>query len=199
MTFATLALIALAGAAASSAEHAAESPTSNTVIGLQSSLLAAGATALAEGRAEDGVRLTLAGLKYPSPVQDQAAAHANLCAGYVLLHRLEEALAECDTSIALDGNNWRAYNNRAAVFTAQERYDAAVADILVGLKLAPQSAVLRKSLEIIYRDEKIHRDRSRSGLRARVAVGSALPSPAAISISLRHGNQPSAQPPRASD
>lgn len=136
-------------------------PMSSSVIGLENPLLAQGARALEAGHAAEGVRLTLEGLKHPTPVRDIAAAHANLCAGYVLLDRNDEALAECNLSIKLDPANWRAYNNRAAVFAAKGWYELAAADIETGLKIAPNSAVLLKSLAIIHRNEQLLRHHRR--------------------------------------
>ncbi len=138
-----------------------ERPMSSTVIGPENPLLAQGAEALQGGRTDEGVRLTLEGLKRPSPAHDLAAGHANLCAGYVLLRRYDEALAECNLSIALDRSNWRAYNNRAAVFAAKGLYELAVEDIETGLKLAPNSSVLQKSLAIIHRNEQLQRHHRR--------------------------------------
>lgn len=136
-------------------------PMSSTVIGSHNPLLAKGAAALEAGRADEGIRLTLDGLKRPTPQRDAAAAHANLCAGYVLLRRYDEALAECNTSIALDGTNWRAYNNRAAVFAAKGLYELAIEDVNAGLKLAPDSALLMKSRAIIHRNEELLRHQRR--------------------------------------
>ncbi|HTW39075.1 MAG TPA: tetratricopeptide repeat protein [Steroidobacteraceae bacterium] len=156
MSFAAFLLIALADAA-SSATPSQQRPMSSTVLGPQNPLLEQGAQALQAGHAEEGVRLTLEGLNYPSPAHDMAAARANLCAGYVLLHRYDEALAQCNTSITLDGSNWRAFNNRAAVYTAQGLYDRALEDIFTALKLAPGASLLHRSLSIIYQDRKLHR------------------------------------------
>ena len=134
---------------------------SSTVISSENPMLAQGARALEAGDAAEGVRLTLEGLKAPSPLHDLAAGRANLCAGYVLLHRYDEALAACNLSIALDPGNWRAYNNRAAVFAAQGFYELAAADIQTGLKIAPNAAVLLKSLAIIHRDQELLRHHRR--------------------------------------
>ena len=68
------------------------------------------------GRFEEGVRLTLAGLEQPTAPRDQAAGHSNVCAGYAALKRWNEALEHCNRALELDRNNWRTYNNRAAVF-----------------------------------------------------------------------------------
>jgi tetratricopeptide (TPR) repeat protein len=167
-----LLLIALSGAAlAAGAAESAGSPErdqamSSTVLGPTNPLLTRGAEALQAGRADEGVRLTLEGLKLPTPAHDLAAAHSNLCAGYVLLHRYDEALAHCNTSISLDPSNWRAFNNRAAAFAAQGLYDKAIEDVLAGLKLAPGASLLHLSLSIIYKDQKLHRPGSRSGSTA---------------------------------
>jgi tetratricopeptide (TPR) repeat protein len=167
MLYATLLIIAMGAAstrgAHSVADHAA---SSSTIIGPDNPLLVDGALALEAGKADEGIRLTLEGLKFPSPPHDTAAAHANLCAGYALLHQWDEALAHCNTAIALDQGNWRAYNNRAAVFTARGLYDQAIADVQSGLKLAPDSVTLQKSLKIIRENQKISRHHGRSGANA---------------------------------
>jgi tetratricopeptide (TPR) repeat protein len=141
--------------------HSDQRPMSSTVIGPENPMLADGARALEAGETAEGVRLTLEGLKQPSPVHDLAAGHANLCAGYVLLGRYDEALGECNLSISLDQNNWRAYNNRAAVFAAKGLYELAAQDIETGLKIAPDAAVLLKSLAIIHRDQELQRHHRR--------------------------------------
>jgi tetratricopeptide (TPR) repeat protein len=143
-----------------------EKPMSATIIGAENPLLVDGANALEQGRASDGVRLTLEGLKYPANPHDVAAAHSNLCAGYALLQQWDEALAHCNTSITLDAANWRAYNNRAAVFSARGLYEEAIKDVQSGLKLAPGVAMLHKSLEIIYHNQRVHRRQSRAATNA---------------------------------
>lgn len=139
---------------------------SATVIGSLNSLLTDGAEALQAGRTDDGIRLTLEGLKSQAPVRDTAAAYANLCAGYAQLQRWDEALAHCNTSIALDKNNWRAFNNRAAVFSARGLFDEAITDVQSGLKLAPHASTLQESLRIIRENKKIQHRRSRSAAHA---------------------------------
>src|SRR5579864_197355 len=87
-------LVAAAGARALA--HSADQAGSKTVIGQSNSLLADGAAALEAGRIEEGVRLTLDGLKVAVNVRDNAAGHSNACAGYVLLKQWAEALAQCN-------------------------------------------------------------------------------------------------------
>jgi tetratricopeptide (TPR) repeat protein len=139
---------------------------SRTILGTTNPLLSDGATALEQGRIDDGIRLTLEGLKQPSSVQDIAAGHANVCAGYAILKRWEDALTHCNKSIELDTRNWRAFNNRSAIFVAKGLYDQAIADVLTGLKLAPESRTLKKSLQVAYEHKRAKRDRSRSATSA---------------------------------
>ena len=84
-----------------------------------------------------------------SSVRDKAAAHSNICAGYVALKRFDEALEHCNLALDLDRNNWRTYNNRAAVFVGLKQYDLAMTDVNAGLEIAPQSGTLQKSREVI--------------------------------------------------
>lgn len=122
---------------------------SSLVLGPTNQLLAGGAAALEAGRLDKGIRLTLAGLKQPNNVADEAAAYANLCAGYAGLRRWRKALPHCDRSLELDANNWRALNNRAAVYAGLEEFDRALTDVSAALKIAPDSPILQKSLQVI--------------------------------------------------
>jgi tetratricopeptide (TPR) repeat protein len=123
---------------------------SGTVLRNDNPLLADGSVALAAGRHEEGIRLTLAGLEQPNNPADEAAAHSNLCAGYAALKRWSKALPHCNRSVELDDRNWHTLNNRAAVFVGLGLYDLAVADVNAGLTLDPDSPTLRKSLEIVH-------------------------------------------------
>ena len=122
---------------------------SATVIGPLNPLLTEGSQQLEAGHYQEGVRLTLAGLGQPNSVKDQAAGHSNLCAGYVALKQLEEALSHCNRALELDRTNWRTYNNRAAVFVGMGKYDLALADVNAGLELAPDSETLHQSRQAV--------------------------------------------------
>jgi tetratricopeptide (TPR) repeat protein len=140
-----------------------DSPQSITVLGAPNQNLASGSVALEAGRFEDGIRLTLAGLEDVASHRDQAAGHANVCAGYAALKRWHEALPHCNRSLDLDRGNWRAFNNRAAVYVGLGMYDLAMIDVNAGLELAPDSRILNKSLEVV----KEHRDADRRMHRRR--------------------------------
>ncbi|HVY79970.1 MAG TPA: hypothetical protein VG994_03230 [Steroidobacteraceae bacterium] len=138
---------------------------SATVIGPLNPQLADGASALDAGRIEEGIRLTLEGLKLPTDVHDRAAGYSNLCAGYAILKQWDEALQHCNTSLALDRSNWRSYNNRAAVYVGKGQYDHAMADLRAGLELAPNSQTLLESLRIVQENRRLLNARSRSAVR----------------------------------
>jgi len=144
------ALLCVPGAFAADATPASHS---TTVIGTMNPLLAEGSEALERGRFEEGIRLTLAGLEEPATPRDQAAGHSNICAGYAALKRFSEALEHCNRALELDPGNWRTYNNRAAVFVGLKRFDLAMTDVNAGLEIAPESATLRKSLEVVRQHE----------------------------------------------
>ena len=65
------------------------------------------------------------------------------------LKRWQDALEHCNRALELDRNNWRTYNNRAAVFTGLKQFELAIADVHKGLALAPSSGTLHKSLEVV--------------------------------------------------
>jgi len=156
----------VAGFAAGGAVFAAEPSTqSATVVGPSNPQLAEGATALDQGRAEEGIRLTLEGLKLPTNLKDKAAGYSNLCAGYAMLRMWDEALQHCNTAIELDRHSWRSFNNRAAVYAGKNEYDLAVNDIRAGLEIAPNSRTLNESLRIIQQNKRLLGTRSRSSVR----------------------------------
>ena len=120
--------------------HAQEA---RTVIGPRNPELAAGADALLAGDAEEGVRLTLLGLKGSASLRDRKTGMSNLCAGYVLLDDLDKALEYCNRVLELDDRHWKAYSNRALVFVRMKRYDEAEADLQRGEAIAPNARTLR--------------------------------------------------------
>jgi tetratricopeptide (TPR) repeat protein len=128
---------------------------SKTVVGKSNALLADGAAALEAGRVEEGIRLTLEGLKVAVTVHERAAGHSNACAGYVLLKQWTEALAQCNEALELDESNWRTYNNRAAIYVEKGLYDLAMHDLEAGLALAPGAATLQESVRILQRNRRL--------------------------------------------
>ena len=116
-------------------------------------LLERGAVAIATGRLEEGVALTLKGLTEAKDPREASAGYSNLCAAYALLKRWDDALPQCNHAIELDPGNWRSYNNRAAVFTARAEFDLAIADINRGLDLVPSSPTLLRSLQIVQENQ----------------------------------------------
>lgn len=163
---AALACLAAAAVAAAAAARGADEARSATVIGPSNLLLSQGAAALEAGQYEHGIRLTLEGLEAVNGPLDRAAGHSNLCAGYAALKQWSDALTHCNRALAIDPNNWRTFNNRAAVYVAQGMYDLAIADVESGLRIAPRSSTLRKTLQIVQEHQRAHRDRSRGAVRA---------------------------------
>jgi tetratricopeptide (TPR) repeat protein len=144
--------------------YASDEGVSKTVIGPISTLLAEGAAALQAGHVEEGVRLTLEGLKTAASTQEIAAGHSNACAGYVLLKQWAEALTECNAALALDTSNWRTYNNRAAIYTEQGLFDLGMRDLEAGLALAPRAPILHESLRILQKNKRLMGRRTRSAV-----------------------------------
>jgi tetratricopeptide (TPR) repeat protein len=150
-----------------SAADGAQANHSTTILGPANPLLTEGSQALEAGHYEEGVRLTLAGLEQPTVPRDLAAGHSNVCAGYAALKRWNEALEHCNRALELDRNNWRTYNNRAAVFVGLKMFDLAMTDVNAGLELAPNSRTLRKSREVVQQhDNAARRERWRKPNKA---------------------------------
>ena len=101
----------------------------STVIGPTNIDLSNGATALLAGDAEEGVRLTLRGLKYENSKRNRLTGMSNLCAGYIMLDQLQDGLSYCDQVIAETDRNWRAYCNRALAYIQLKRYEEAEQDL----------------------------------------------------------------------
>jgi tetratricopeptide (TPR) repeat protein len=160
--------VVAAASVASGSVFATETPQnqSATIVGPSNPQLADGATALDAGRVEDGIRLTLEGLKFPAQSRDRAAGYSNLCAGYAMLKQWDEALQHCNTALSIDQNNWRAFNNRAAIYVAKGQYDNAMADLRAGLEISPNSRTLLESLRITQQNKRLYGTRSRSAVRS---------------------------------
>jgi tetratricopeptide (TPR) repeat protein len=120
-----------------------ESPDSRTVIGPSNIHLSDGAQALLDKDGEEGVRLTLLGLRAAQGQRERKAALANLCAGYLLLNQVEVALDYCNKALAESDRNWQAYSNRALVYIRLKRFEEAAADVVRGQELAPNSRNLK--------------------------------------------------------
>jgi tetratricopeptide (TPR) repeat protein len=135
--------------------RSADQVGSKTVISQTNSLLSDGAAALEAGRIEEGIRLTLEGLKVTVTAREIAAGHSNACAGYVLLKQWTEALTQCNAALELDTSNWRTYNNRASIYVEKGLFDLAMRDLEAGLALAPGSATLHESVRILQRNKQL--------------------------------------------
>jgi tetratricopeptide (TPR) repeat protein len=159
---ATLIAIAAMSAAALPAAADPSDPASgantNTVIG-PNVMLSDGATALMNGQWERGIQLTQLGLSGAISPGDRAAAFANLCAGYAALKRFERALENCNQSLALNEQNWRAWQNRAATYLGLGKVDESMRDIQRGLQLNPDSQDLQKTLALVRDYEKRQQER----------------------------------------
>ena len=114
-----------------------------TVIGSSNPPLKDGADALRAGDAEEGIRLTLIGLRQSISSRERQTAKSNLCAGYVLLEQLETALAYCDDVLADNDQHWRAYSNRALVYVKLKRFAEAEQDLQKGEAISPHARTLK--------------------------------------------------------
>ena len=146
-----LSMLAQPGYAPAQASAGHSEASAKTVIGPGNADLADGSVALRAGDAEEGVRLTQRGLRTANNHRDRVAGYSNLCAGLVMLDRLDEALEACDRALELDDQHWRSYSNRALVYLRLERYAEAEQDISTGEQLSPGARTLKK-LRAMYRD-----------------------------------------------
>jgi tetratricopeptide (TPR) repeat protein len=132
--------------------YADDEAEAKTVIGPRNVYLYDGANALLAGNPTEGVSLTSKGLEFAHGLHEKKIAHANLCAGFLLLGQAETALVHCDWVLERDSNHWRTYNNRAIVYLRLERFEESEADIRKGQELNPRSEKL-KTVKGMYLDE----------------------------------------------
>ena len=125
-------------------------------------LIQRGAEALEDGRVAEGIALTQAGLERATSPRVAAIGFANLCAGYAMLKRWNEALPHCDRAIAMNPDDWQPYNNRAAVFVARGEYERAIDDVKKALAIAPDSPTVLKSAEVVRESQRVQRERLRT-------------------------------------
>jgi len=112
----------------------------NVVVGpTKNAKLQDGAGALFAGRAEDGIELTLAGLREARSPLERRTGLSNLCAGYLMLEELDQALKYCNDALELYDQNWRVYNNRALIYVLQRRFGEAEADLAKCEELNPRA------------------------------------------------------------
>ena len=107
--------IAVTGVALLSGPASHADDTANTVIGVNPRL-SEGAYALEFGNYDEGIRLTLEGLRSSVRPSDRVGALSNLCAGYVGLQEYDSALRYCNRALRIDEKNWHAYNNRSLAY-----------------------------------------------------------------------------------
>ena len=136
-------LLALLGVVVAAPATGQEDGQIKTVIGPGNIDLADGAAALRAGNAEDGVRLTRSGLRSAANNRERVAGYSNLCAGLVMLERLDEALDACNRALIIDDKYWRSYVNRALANVKLERYADAQRDIASGEAINPNSSSLK--------------------------------------------------------
>jgi tetratricopeptide (TPR) repeat protein len=118
-----------------------QNPT--TVIGPRNLPLYNGAQALLAGDNEEGIKLTLEGLKIAVGRREEEAALSNLCAGYVKQGNYDEALRYCNILLTRNDKNWRGYNNRAVTYIMMKQWEKANQDLLKGEALNPGARTLK--------------------------------------------------------
>lgn len=135
-----------------------ENMMSSTVLG-SNPQLADGAAAMTSGDWLRGIELTQQGMIATVSKEDRAAGLANLCAGYAALKQFQKALDFCDQSLAVEDNNWRTWQNRAACHLGLGKIDESLRDVQRGLQLNPDSDALQKTLAIARDYEKLQQER----------------------------------------
>lgn len=113
-------------------------PESRTILGGGNELLSAGADAIRVGQYDEGIRLTTLGLEHPmTRDQDRAAALSNLCAAYAAKGMPDAAIRSCTESLALNGQNWRAFSNRSYAYWLKGQFAEATFDLDAAAAINP--------------------------------------------------------------
>jgi len=121
----------------------ADAQQNKTVIGPTNPQLSAGADALLASDGEEGVRLTLLGLKVETRRGDRLIGMSNLCAGYIMLEQLDEALNYCNRVLEENDRYWRAYSNRALAYVMLDRLEEAELDLQKAEAIAPKARTVK--------------------------------------------------------
>jgi tetratricopeptide (TPR) repeat protein len=109
------------------------------VLGVGNEYLAAGAEAIRAKQYDDGIRLTKIGLEHSASPRDRAGALSNLCAAYAAKGESDLAIKSCTDSLAIDSENWRAYNNRSYAYYLKGRYRQADSDLKKAIAINPNA------------------------------------------------------------
>ena len=127
----------------------AHSQEHKIIVGVRNIDLMEGADALLAGDAEEGIERTLAGLRYAATDKERLTGLSNLCAGYILLERYDDALQQCNEVLSEDDDHWRALANRALIYVLKGRYDKADEDLGRAEELAPSVLTVKNVRELL--------------------------------------------------
>ena len=109
--------------------------------------------ALRLGAHEEGIRLTLAGLRSPAgmahSVRTRSSAQNNLCAGYVMAGKYRQALEHCNEALRLKKKNWQAYSNRAVLHVLTGNLKLAAEDVERGKRIKPDAKRLLEAEQFL--------------------------------------------------
>jgi len=139
-----LATLAIAVVAANLLLPVSLAQESKVVIGPRNLDLSEGAQELLAGNAAEGVELTLRGLKVAQGKREKEAALSNLCAGYIMIDRLDSALMYCNMLLMSNDRHWRGYNNRALIYVMRKEYEKAEKDLAMGQEINPNARTLKE-------------------------------------------------------
>jgi len=120
-----------------------EGQDNKTVLGPTNPDLYYGAEALLAGDGEEGVRLTLLGVKRATNSRDRITGMSNLCAGYIMLEQYEIGLSYCDQVLAENEQHWRSYSNRALAYLKLGRFEETEADLQNAEAIAPNARTVK--------------------------------------------------------
>jgi len=115
-------------------------------------LYSAAKRAFHEGQLEDAASLYAAAIKRNALSDPETVvAHSDLCVTFLFLERFSEAIAECETALALMPNRWETLNNLGTVYLVQGDFDTALATFERALSMKPGSRILKANKQLTIR------------------------------------------------
>ena len=131
------ALFFVGAALAQNSERMKSPANAVTTLGQRNPPLYDGAQALLAGRNEEGVQLTLEGLRIAQGKREVESALSNLCAGYIRLKQFDKAMEYCEQLLSQNDSHWRGYNNRAVIYLELKEYEKADQDLTRAEQINP--------------------------------------------------------------
>lgn len=92
---------------------------------------------------------------------DRIAAYNGLCASFMYKGEYDQAISNCEHSLAIKANNWETLNNLGISYLGLKEYQTAINYLEEGLELNGDSEILKANLNLVERswqEEQIRKE-----------------------------------------